>query len=76
MRLPSPEEIEGFPIGTVFIAGRGQRKSRCTIVERYSKYNSAGVLISVTYDASHVFLGQVVTDRDIIHTTIKMGFIK
>lgn len=64
-----------FPIGTQF-KSRERFPRTCTVIDILKTYNSDGHLVSVRYVATHEFSGQLVTDRDVVETTIKMGFIK
>lgn len=68
-------QAQTFPIGTQFKT-RGKVSRLCTVVDILKTYNNAGELVSIRYVCSHVFLGQTVLDRDVVHTTIQMGLIK
>jgi hypothetical protein len=61
-------------IGTTYKT-RGKHPKTCTVTDILRTYNNAGECVQVRYIATHDFLGQVVTDRDVIHTTIAMGLI-
>lgn len=61
-------------IGTQFMKpGRAPRK--CTVTDIYKTYNAAGQLVQTRYVATHEFMGQTVTERDIPAVTIQRGFI-
>lgn len=64
-----------FPIGTKFMT-RGKHKKLCTVVETLRTYNSADALVTVRYVATHEFMGQAVTENDVVDTTIAMGLVK
>lgn len=64
-----------FPIGTQFKT-RGKNPKVCEVVDVLKTYNSKGELVTVRYVATHEFLGQTVTDRDVPRTTVAMGFIE
>lgn len=66
---------EMYPIGTQFKT-RGKVPRLCTVTDILLTYNWAGDLVSIRYVASHECLGQIVTDRDVVATTIAMGLIK
>jgi hypothetical protein len=63
---------EIFPIGTKF-KSRGKHPRECTVVDIFKTYNSKDELVSVRYVAEHQFMGQTVTDTNVLHTTIAMG---
>lgn len=64
-----------FAIGTKFKAG-GKVKRLCTVVDIHRTYNSKNELVKVRYVATHDFMGQTITDRDVVATTIKRGLIE
>jgi hypothetical protein len=61
-----------YPIGTQY-RPRGKKDYVCTVTDVFKTYNSKGELVSVTYESQHLFCGQMVTDRNVISTTIAMG---
>ena len=62
-----------FKIGHKFTP-RGKKHPReCTIVDIYKTYNSKGELVQTRYVATHEFMGQIITDCDVGHTTVAMG---
>lgn len=63
-----------YPIGTQYLT-RGKNPKLCTVMDILKTYNSAGELVSTRYVSQHVFLGQVVTNNDVVETTIAMGLI-
>ena len=64
-----------FAIGTHFKT-RGKAPRICIVTDILKTYNSAGDLVKTRYQASHEFLGQIVTDYDVCATTIAMGLMK
>jgi len=64
-------------IGTKFIKQRGKVKNDRieTVTDILKTYNSAGEHIKTRYVAEHDFLGQKVTDRDVLGVTIQRGLI-
>ncbi len=66
------EEIE---IGTKFVRRGNKRKDVETVVDKLTTYNLAGDIIKVRYVCEHIFMGQIVTNRDTLSTTIKMGLV-
>jgi hypothetical protein len=61
-------------IGTKFKT-RGKHPKICTVTDILRTYNYAGDLVQTRYVATHEFCGQLVTDRDVCLTTIKIGLI-
>lgn len=64
-----------FAIGTQFKT-RGKAPKLCTVVDILKTYNSKNELVQVRYVATHQFMGQTVTDRDVPATTIAMGLVE
>lgn len=64
-----------YPIGTQFKT-RHKVPRHCEVVDILRTYNQANELISIRYVATHEFLGQTVTDSDVVETTITMGLIE
>ena len=65
-------------IGTKFIKQRGKVKNDRieTVTDILKTYNSAGELVKTRYVAEHDFLGQTVTDSDVLGVTIQKGLIE
>lgn len=61
-----------FKIGTKYTA-RGKQKRECTVTDILKTYNSAGELVKIRYVATHEFCGQIITEHDVVETTIAMG---
>lgn len=61
-----------FDIGTTYQT-RGKAPKNCTVVDVLKTYNSKGELVQIRYVAEHAFMGQIVTDHDVLDTTIAMG---
>ena len=64
-----------YPVGTKFKT-RGKAPRICTVTDYLVTTNLKGDIVKTRYVATHQFLGQTVTDRDIPETTISMGLIK
>lgn len=64
-----------FNIGTTFLSS-GKRKDVCTVTDILRTYNSAGELVSLRYVATHPFMGQQVTDHDVVETTIARNVVE
>lgn len=64
-----------YTIGTEFTSG-GKVKRLYTVIDVLSTYNSAKELVKVRYVATHEFMGQVVTDRDVCAVTIAKGLVE
>ena len=61
-----------FAIGYQFTT-RGKHQRVCTVTDIWRTYNAAGELVALRYVATHEFMGQTVTERDIVETTIARG---
>jgi hypothetical protein len=61
-----------FQIGQQFKT-RGKHPRICTVRDILKTYNSKGEMVKVRYVATHDFMGQDVTDWDVIETTIAIG---
>jgi hypothetical protein len=55
---------------------RGKHPRLCTVVDKLETYNSKGELVKTRYVSEHTFLGQTVTDRDVLDITILRGEIE
>jgi len=67
--------MDTFKIGTRYKT-RGKNPKECIIIDIWKTYNSAGELVNTRYISTHDFLGQMVTNYDVVETTILMGLIK
>lgn len=70
-----------FKIGTTFNMRRGagrvpNRIDVCTVVEIHITRNSQGELVKIRYVATHPFCGQIVSESDVIETTIARNLIQ
>ena len=70
MKFIKPGEIT---IGTKFTT-RGKHPRECVVTDILKTYNSKNELVSTRYVANHEFLGQIVTDRDVVAVTIQRGY--
>jgi len=61
-----------YPIGTKFTP-IGKHATECTVTDMLTTRNLAGEIVSIRYVATHIFMGQTVTDRNVIPTTIARG---
>jgi hypothetical protein len=52
---------------------RGKYPRLCTITDILKTYNSKDELVKITYVSTHEFLGQIVTNYDVVQTTITLG---
>lgn len=66
MALPKDQEPR-FQIGHKYM---GRNKRECTVTDIHKTYNVAGDLVRLRYVATHQFMGQVMTEVDILETTI------
>lgn len=63
-----------FKIGQKFHPVR-KIKMICTVVDILQTYNSKNDLVKIRYVSEHQFLGQIVTDNDVLETTIARGLL-
>ena len=52
---------------------RGKQPKLCTVVDEHTTYNRAGDVVKVAYVSEHIFLNQIVRDKDVNKTTILMN---
>lgn len=64
-----------YEIGTTFLSN-GKHKKLCTVSDIHKTYNAKGELVKTRYVAFHLFMGQVVTERDICAATIARGLVE
>lgn len=62
---------EDIKIGLKFIRPWNKRKDIETITDVLKTYNSAGELVNTRYVATHEFMGQQITDSDIVIVSIQ-----
>ena len=67
--------IMDYEIGTTFLSN-GKHKRLCTVSDIHKTYNASNELVKTRYVAFHLFMGQVVTERDICATTIARGLVE
>lgn len=63
-----------FPIGTKY-KPIGKHTKECTVIDFHVTRNLAGDVVRTRYVASHQFLGQTLSDSDVVETTIARGLI-
>jgi hypothetical protein len=63
-----------FKIGQQFKSA-GKCPRLCTVTGILRTYNAAGDLVRIRYVATHELCGQIVTDHDVVDTTIARGAI-
>lgn len=63
-----------FPIGTKYKT-RGKHPQICTVVDILTTTNSKGDVVKIRYQSEHEFCGQIVTDYDVVETSIAMGLV-
>lgn len=64
-----------FSIGQQFMS-RGKAPRRYTVTDILRTYNAKGELVKLRYEATFMLMGQIVTDHDVVETTIAMGAIE
>lgn len=61
-----------YAIGTRFCT-QGKAKRRCIVVDILTTTNSKGEVVETRYVATNEFMGQTITDRGVLETTIARG---
>lgn len=61
-----------FPIGTQYLS-RGKHPRLCTVSKQLTVTDETGEVIKRYYWATHEYMGQTVTDHDVIDTTVAIG---
>jgi hypothetical protein len=59
-------------IGVQYLT-RGKHPKLCTVVDEHTTYNRTGDVVKVAYVSEHIFLNQIVRDKDVNKTTILMN---
>ena len=68
------EPTPRFKPGTRYMT-RGKHPLECTVQDVHTTRNLKGEVVKIRYVATHLFCGQVVTDNDVVDTTIARGLI-
>jgi len=55
---------------------RGKHPILCTIIDILKTYDSKNELVKTRYVASHMFMGQVVIDSEVVNATVALGLLK
>ena len=63
-----------YKIGTKYKTS-GKNSKECTVIDILKTYNSKNELVSIRYVSEHDFLGQRVTNKDVVAVTIARGLI-
>jgi len=69
------EKEPQFKIGQQFIKQRPKNEVIETITDILITKNNAGEIVKIRYVAAHEFMSQILTDYDVIGTTIARGLI-
>jgi hypothetical protein len=64
-----------YTIGTQYLS-HGKHPVLCTISDILTTFNSKGDLVSTRYEAIHLFLGQTVSETNIVAPTIAKGIYR
>lgn len=64
-----------FPIGTQYVRKHGPRRDVCTVIDHLTTTNSKGEVVSVRYVTAFAFLGQQVTDSEVVDTAIARNLL-
>ena len=59
-----------YKIGQQYTVKRPKYERHYTIVDIWTTTNSAGEVVKMRYVSQHEFIGQLVTDYDVVETTI------
>lgn len=59
-----------FEIGQTYTHKRKNSEQLRTIVDRLETYNAKGELIKLRYVTEHSFMGQILTDDDVLEVSI------
>jgi len=64
-----------FPVGTSYTprVSKGKTSQTCTVVDFHTTRNIAGEIVKCSYVSTHIFCGQIVTEIDVLETTIARG---
>ena len=62
--------IHKYKIGQQFTLKRKHSKQERTIVDIHVTRNTSDEVVKIRYVTEHLFLGQVVTDEDVVSATI------
>lgn len=63
-----------YSVGTVYKT-RGKHPRTCTVVDIWRTLNAAGEIVRIRYVATHEFMGQTLTDCDVVEMSISMGLL-
>lgn len=63
-----------YLVGTTYKT-RGRSPRLCTVVDIHVTRNLAGDVVKTRYVSTHEFMGQTLTDYDVVETTISMGLV-
>ena len=61
-----------YAIGTTFKT-RGKHKKTCTVIDFYTTTNIQGQVVAERYVCTRELMGQTITDRNVVQTSIDMG---
>lgn len=61
-----------YTIGTQYLT-LGKHPVLCTVSEILTTYNSKGALVNTRYESTHQFMDQLVSETNIVATTIARG---
>ncbi len=63
-----------FAIGQCFKT-QGKHPKVCKIIDIHKTYDSQGKLVKFRYVATHEFVGQILTDYEVVEATVARGLI-
>ena len=70
------EQLPRFAPGTQYIPQGRKHPDLHTVTDVLTTRNLAGALVSIRYVSTHTFLGQTLTNCDVIDPTIARGLVK
>lgn len=64
-----------FKIGQTYLHKRPNSEQLRTIVDIHQTFNSKGELVKIRYVTEHSFMGQKLTDYDVLETSIARALL-
>lgn len=74
MPPPTTERTPRYRVGTTYNSP-GKHPKLCTVTDIHTTRNHRGDLVKIQYVATHEFLGQIVTDRELSESTIARNLV-
>ena len=71
--LKATADGQRFPLGTTFTPSGRKYPHLCTVTDYLVTTNLKGDIVATRYVATHSVLGQIITNSDVLDTTIARG---